>query len=130
MRAAIRGNEARVLRLHPRDQGRPSPGPPPPPSVASKGKPVRRGQRRLALAASSALMVAGLLGAGAGAEPTAGEVSFSVPSLFPRFGPHIHDYVVRCNDGPVTVKAHAAEGWKLAVANHPFQGGDFNAAVR
>ena len=42
------------------------------------------------------------------AQPPPGQVSFSTPSLFPKFGPNVHDYVVRCNDGPVTVKGHAS----------------------
>jgi hypothetical protein len=62
--------------------------------------------------------------------PTAGDVSFnSVPSLFPNFGPNIYDYVVRCNDGPVTVNAHASAGWEAAIGSHPFRSGDFSEVV-
>ena len=70
------------------------------------------------MAATSALMIAGLFGAGAGAEasPPAGDVSFStVPSLFPNFSPNIYNYVVRCNDGPVTVQGHTSGGWEAAI---------------
>jgi hypothetical protein len=89
-----------------------------------------RRPRRLALVVSSALVSAGLFGTGAGAQPPSpGQVSFSVPSLFPKFGPYIHDYVVRCNDGPVTVNAHASDPWQVAIANHPYRRGDFSEAV-
>jgi hypothetical protein len=68
---------------------------------------------------------------GAGAQPPPRtQVSFSTPSLFPMFGPYVHDYVVRCNDRPVTVKAHVALPWEAAIANHPYRSGDFTVAVR
>ncbi len=83
------------------------------------------------VAGASALLLAGLVGApsGAGASPPHGAVSFSVPSLFPTFGPNVHDYVVRCNNGPVTVAAHASSGWQMAIGNHAFRSGDFSQAV-
>ncbi len=56
-------------------------------------------------------------------------MSISVPSLFPKFKPTIHDYVVRCHDGPVNVSAHAASGWEVAIAGHPFRRGDFTQTV-
>ena len=60
----------------------------------------------------------------------AGNVSFSTsPSSFPGFSPGIHDYVVYCNDSLVTVNAHAAGGWQVSVADHPFQSGDFSQGV-
>jgi arylsulfotransferase ASST len=107
----------------PRGWGHPEPG-----TIASM---LGGGQRRLALAASSALVIAGLVGAPAGTEaaPPYGQVSFRVPSLFPKFGRHIHDYVVRCNDRPVTVKAHVSGGWEAAIANHPYRSGDFREVV-
>jgi Arylsulfotransferase (ASST) len=86
-------------------------------------------QRRLALVATSALIVAGFFGAGANAQPPAGKVTFSEPSLFPGFSPWIHDYVVRCNDGPVTVTGHASGSWRMAIGNHPFRSGDFSDPV-
>ena len=68
------------------------------------------GKRRLAIVATSALMMAGLLRAAARGRggATAGQVSFSAPSLFPSFAPDIQDYVVRCQNAPVTVQAHAS----------------------
>ena len=42
---------------------------------------------RLAMVASSALALAGLLGTAAQAAPQPGQVSFSAPSLFPNFSP-------------------------------------------
>jgi hypothetical protein len=52
------------------------------------------------MVATAGLAIAALFGAGAGAEPPSGEVSFtSVPSLFPDFSPQIHDYVVRSSEG-------------------------------
>jgi hypothetical protein len=87
--------------------------------------------RRLALVAAWALAIAGLFGAEAGAQPPSpGEVSFSTPSLFPKFAPNVHDYVVRCKDRPVTVNAHVGGGWEAAIGNHPYSSGDFTVAVR
>jgi hypothetical protein len=77
-------------------------------------------------------MIAGLFGGGdeAVASPPSGEVSFtSVPSLFPDFSPQTHDYVVRCNDGPVTVEGHTSGGWEAAIRNEPFRSGDFSEVV-
>jgi Arylsulfotransferase (ASST) len=92
---------------------------------------LRGRQCRLAVLASAAIAIAGLCGAAARAQPPApGEVSFSVPSLFPTFGPNVHDYVVRCNDGPVTVDAHVSAGWEASIANRPYRSGDFSAAVQ
>src|SRR5436190_22992783 len=86
--------------------------------------------KRCALVATSALVIAGLLAAGAGAEPTSEQVSFgTVPSLFPGYSPQIHNYVVRCNDGPVTVTSHTSGGWEVAIANGPFVSGDFTEPV-
>jgi Arylsulfotransferase (ASST) len=80
------------------------------------------------MAGISALVSAGLFGAGTGAEasPPAGDVSFStVPSLFPNFSPNIYNYVVRCNNGPVTVSGHTSAGWEATIGNEPFRSGDF-----
>jgi hypothetical protein len=81
--------------------------------------------------ATSALLIAGLFGAGAGAEaaPPSGKVSFSEPTLFPSFGPNVHDYVVRCNDGPVTVQAHATGGWEAKIGDPPYRSGSFSETV-
>ena len=48
------------------------------------------------------------LASSAAAEPPASKVSFNVASLFPKFSPGVHDYVVRCNDAPVTVQIRMA----------------------
>ena len=105
-----RGFESHPLRSTDRPRRTPnhcSPGPPEPDTIASM---LGAGQRRLVLAASSALVIAGLFGAPAttAASPPYGQVSFSVPSLSPKFAPNVHDYVVRCNNRPVTVNAHVS----------------------
>jgi len=89
-------------------------------------------KRRLTVVALSALMMAGLFGAGADAEaaPPSGQVNFSAPSLFPKFSPVLHDYVVRCNDAPVRVQGHTSGGWEAAIGNHPFRRGDFSQVVQ
>ena len=78
-----------------------------------------------------ALMIAALLGSSAEADapPQPGDVSFAAPSLFPDFSTNIHNYVVRCNDGPVTVDAHASSGWEVAVGDEDFETGDFSQEV-
>jgi hypothetical protein len=81
---------------------------------------------------TSVVGLVGLFGAGAGAEaaPPPEQVSFSsAPSLFPKFRPKAHDYVVRCNNGPVTVQAHVVGGWEAAIANPPYRSGDFSEVV-
>jgi hypothetical protein len=81
--------------------------------------------------ATAALMVAGLCRPAAGAEaaPPPGVVSFSAPSLAPGFAPDIVDYVLRCQNSPVTVQAHAAAGWQVSIAGRPFRSGDFSYTV-
>jgi hypothetical protein len=74
-------------------------------------------------------MIAGLHGAGAEAAPSARQVGFSAPSLFPKFRPRIHDYVVRCKDAPVRVQGRASGGWEAAIADPPFRKGDFSEVV-
>ncbi len=83
------------------------------------------------MVAGSTLAIAGLLGAGgaAAAAPQPGQVSFSAPSLFPSFSPTVSDYVVRCNDAPVTVDGHTSSGWEAAIGNQPFRTGDFSRTV-
>jgi Arylsulfotransferase (ASST) len=80
---------------------------------------------------TAALMVAGLCRPAAGAEaaPPPGVVSFSAPSLAPAFAPDIVDYVVRCQNSPVTVQAHAAAGWQVSIAGQSFRSGDFSYTV-
>jgi hypothetical protein len=81
------------------------------------------------MVASSALALAGLLGAAAEAAPQPGQVSFSAPSLFPSFSPTVSDYVVRCNDAAVTVDGQTSSGWEAAIAGGPFRRGDFSQVV-
>jgi arylsulfotransferase ASST len=93
---------------------------------------ARRRHHRLALVATSAFLIAGLFGPAVGAEasPPAGKVGFSsAPSLFPKFGPNIYDYVVRCDDAPVTVQGHATGGWEAKIGNYPYRSGDMVAVV-
>jgi hypothetical protein len=89
------------------------------------------GKRRLVIVVTSALTMAGLLGAAAGAQalPPPGQVSFSEPTLSPSFAPDIQDYVVRCQNAAVTVQGHASGGWQMAIGNHPFRSGDFSETV-
>jgi Arylsulfotransferase (ASST) len=89
------------------------------------------GQGRLALVASSAVVIAGLFGAPArsAASPPYGQVSFAVRSLSPKFGPNIHDYVVRCHNRPATVNVHLSGAWEAAIANHPYRSGDFSEVM-
>jgi hypothetical protein len=70
-----------------------------------------------------------LLGGRAAAEPPRSQVAFSIPSLFPRFSPRIHDYVVRCNDGPVTVDGYAHGAWEVAVRGGAYRQGQFSRRV-
>jgi arylsulfotransferase ASST len=89
-------------------------------------------QRWPHLAAASALVITAVLAfaAGADASPAAGEVSFtSEPSLFPKFGPNIHDYVVRCDNRRVTVRGHTSGGWQASIGNNAFRSGDFTETV-
>jgi hypothetical protein len=86
-------------------------------------------QPRLAVVAISALVVAGLFAAGAQSAPPPGKVSFSAPSLFPTFKPTVHDYVVRCNDAPVTVQSGVSAGWQAKIGSHTYQSGNFSKVV-
>jgi arylsulfotransferase ASST len=92
---------------------------------------LRDTRRRLAMLATLAFMIAGLLDGGAAAEaaPPSERANFSVASLFPSYTPQIHDYVVRCNDAPVTVKAHTSGVWRMAIGNGPFRRGNFSQTV-
>ncbi len=88
-----------------------------------------RRQRRFALVATAALAIAGVFSAAAEGAPPPGQVRFSAPTLFPKFGPNIEDYVVRCNNGPVTVQGHTSQGWEVGIGKHPFRRGDFSEVV-
>jgi Arylsulfotransferase (ASST) len=56
-------------------------------------------------------------------------VRFSAPTLFPGFKPGIRDYVVRCHDRPVDVKAHVSAPWEAAIGDDPYRDGDFTQAI-
>ena len=87
-------------------------------------------KRRLVLVAGSAIVIAGLFAAAARAQPPpSADVSFSLSTLFPNYNPNIHDYVVRCNNAPVTVTVHASTGWEVAINGDPFRSGDFSESV-
>jgi hypothetical protein len=81
--------------------------------------------------AASAIVVLSLFGVAgsARAEPTPAQARFDVQSLFPVFAPGVEDYVVRCEDGPVTVNAHVTVGWEVSIANRRFRSGDFSEGV-
>src|SRR5919109_1664544 len=102
-------------------------------TVALTARQVRSRQPRLVAALVAALMavvVTGMLATGARAEPSAAQVNFSTtPTLSPKYGPFVRDYVVRCNDAPVDVSVHADTGWEVSVDNGPFQSGDFTQTV-
>jgi hypothetical protein len=89
------------------------------------------GKRRLVRLVLSAVAVGVLFGwaTTVQAAPPQGLVRFSAPSLFPSFGPKVEDYVVRCQDAPITVQAHAAGGWEVAIAGGSFRSGDFSQTV-
>jgi Arylsulfotransferase (ASST) len=86
-------------------------------------------RRGLTLVAASALVLLSA-GAPAHAQPPRSEVSFSAAGLFPEYKPWIRDYVIRCRDRPVTVKAHVTGHWEAAIGKHPFQTGDYTVGVR
>jgi Arylsulfotransferase (ASST) len=71
----------------------------------------------------------GLSGPNAEAQPQAGQVSFSTPSLYPSFSPTVHDYVVRCHDAGLTVTASAQTGWKASINGNAFRSGTFSEPV-
>jgi Arylsulfotransferase (ASST) len=51
------------------------------------------------------------------------------PALFPSFSPVIHDYVVRCDDAPVSVRGHALGSWRAAIAGGPLRAGHLSKTV-
>ena len=50
-------------------------------------------------------------------------------SLFPNFSSRINDYVVRCNDEPVTVAVHTSGAWSAAIGDRLFRSGNFTRTV-
>jgi hypothetical protein len=86
---------------------------------------VRREATALAV-----LAIAGVVAAPAAADvPPRSQASFNVPGLFPGYGPYVHDYVVRCDDGPVRVNAHVADPWRMSIAGGASRAGDFSRTV-
>jgi hypothetical protein len=84
----------------------------------------------MSLAAIAALAVAGAMATSAGGQVAPrSEARFTIASLFPKYGPYVHDYVVRCDDVPVTVKAHVAEPWRMSIAGGAARAGDFSRSV-
>ena len=87
-------------------------------------------RRRLALAAASALVIAGLVGAEAhAAPPLPGQVSFTASTLFPKFATE-HRGLRRPLQQPAgDGQGHTANGWEAAIGDHPFRSGDFSEVV-
>ena len=80
--------------------------------------------------ALAVLAIAGVVAApAAAAVPPRSQASFSVPGLFPGYGPHVHDYVVRCDDAPVRVNAHVADPWRMSIAGAATRAGRFSRTV-
>jgi Arylsulfotransferase (ASST) len=57
------------------------------------------------------------------------QANFGIAGLFPRYGPYIHDYVVRCGDAPVKVNAHVSDPWRMSIAGGAARTGDFSRTV-
>ena len=86
--------------------------------------------RRLAVLVISALLAASFLAPAArGAPAPASQVNFSISGLFPGYGPHITDYVVRCDDAPVMVSAHVSDPWLMSIAGSEARANDFSQTV-
>src|SRR5439155_6851687 len=84
--------------------------------------------------ASQVLVIGELVGVSAAlvtteASQANGQARFGAASLFPKFAPNPHDYVVRCRNRPVTVRAHVPRGWEAAIGDHPYRRGDFSEVV-
>jgi hypothetical protein len=84
-------------------------------------------RKRVGMVVASALVATALLAVAARAQalPPAGQVSFSTANLSPGFAPDIEDYVVRCQNAGVTVRATRPEGgrWRSATI---LRTGDFS----
>ncbi len=91
---------------------------------------VLAGSRARAVGTVTAGMAAlSLLASAAAADPPASKVHFGAQTLFPKFSPGIHDYTVRCHDGPVTVNANAKSPWRIAVAGGAYRDHSFSTDV-
>jgi hypothetical protein len=86
---------------------------------------ARRGATALATLAITAAMAAP---AAADVAPGS-KASFSIAGLFPIYGPHVHDYVVRCDDAPVSVSARASDRWRISVDGGAARAGSFSRSV-
>lgn len=51
------------------------------------------------------------------------------PALFPSFSPFVHDYVIRCGNGPVDVSVDAPAGTEVSIDGGPDRNGMFTANV-
>ncbi|MGH2965374.1 MAG: arylsulfotransferase family protein [Solirubrobacterales bacterium] len=82
-----------------------------------------------------ATAIAALAVGGSTATPAAanvaprGQANFSIAGLFPRYGPYVHDYVVRCDNAPVRVNAHVSDSWRMSIGGGAARAGDFSATV-
>jgi hypothetical protein len=87
--------------------------------------------RRLGAVFTGALSIAGALPGGASAEgpPTPEQASFDAPRLFPGYEPAVHDYVVRCRNRALTVRAEATDPWQVSVDGRPFRSGELSVTV-
>jgi VCBS repeat-containing protein len=56
------------------------------------------------------------------------EVSIS-QGLSPKFDPGVSDYTVRCDESPLDVSGHTAEGAEVAIDGQPAQAGGFQTTV-
>ena len=68
-------------------------------------------------------------GAGQAGSARAAKVSFSAPSLYPRFEIGRHYYVARCKHPPVKVVMHAARPYRISAAGSPLRSGRFVVRV-
>jgi Arylsulfotransferase (ASST) len=95
---------------------------------------VRRERRGLARSVVLAVAPLAILGlavspAAQSAVPSRHVLHFSAPTLFPRFDPRVHDYVVRCHDAPLTVRGRARDGWRMAIGRSRLRSGRLRATV-
>jgi Arylsulfotransferase (ASST) len=81
----------------------------------------------MSLAAVLPLFAACLLAASAQAQPPQpGDVTVTTtPGIYTDFSPGLHDYVVRCDGGPVTVQGHTSAEWEAQVGSYPYLSGGF-----
>jgi hypothetical protein len=84
---------------------------------------------RAVAGAVTLIIVGGVLAAAADGAPRPGVLGFSAPTLFPRFNPRVHEYVVRCHDDPVTVDAHARGRWRIAIGRTRLVSGKVSSTV-